>query len=68
MTNRILALGIFLLLTISSYGQNGVLEEYFFESGKIKVVFAVALCIAIGLYVYLFRLDKKIGKLENKSK
>jgi hypothetical protein len=32
--------------------------------GKIYVVLAVALTILIGLFIYLIRLDSKIGKLE----
>ena len=32
--------------------------------GKIYVVLAVALTILIGLFIYLIRLDRKIGKLE----
>jgi len=53
--------------TLPGFSQNGALEEYFFESGKIKVVIAVALVIAIGIFVYLWRLDKKISQLENKK-
>lgn len=34
------------------------------ENGKIYVVIAVALTILAGLILYLFRLDRKISKLE----
>ncbi len=68
MKYRLVIVCLFLLSTFAVNAQDGALEEYFFESGKIKVVIAVALTIAIGLFAYLFRLDKKISDLENKNK
>jgi len=62
----IVTLICFLVITLPCYSQDGALEEYFFQSGKIKVVIAVAIVIAVGLFIYLWRLDKKISKLENK--
>jgi hypothetical protein len=41
-----------------------VLEETFFQSGKINLVIAVILVILIGLFFYLFRLNKKIDQLK----
>jgi CcmD family protein len=37
------------------------------SNGKIYVVVAVVLVIMIGLFAYVWRLDKKITKLENKG-
>ena len=34
------------------------------SNGKIYVVVAVVLTILLGLFIYLFRLDRKITKLE----
>ncbi|HEY0678666.1 MAG TPA: CcmD family protein [Chitinophagaceae bacterium] len=34
------------------------------SSGKIYVVVAVVVTILLGLFIYLFRLDRKISKLE----
>lgn len=34
------------------------------ENGKIFVVVAVLATILVGIFVYLFFLDKKIGKIE----
>lgn len=34
------------------------------SNGKIYVVVAVVLTILLGIFIYLFRLDKKIQKLE----
>lgn len=36
--------------------------------GKIYVVFAVVIIIVIGLFLYLFAVDRKISKFERKSK
>ena len=66
--NKLVILITLLLFALQSQAQDGALEEYFFESGKIKVVIAVAVSIAIGMFAYLFRLDKKIKDLENNSK
>ncbi|MEJ6682060.1 MAG: hypothetical protein QNL21_08200 [Flavobacteriales bacterium] len=66
--NRIVILILLVLFTLRCQAQDGALEEYFFESGKIKVVIAVALSIAAGMFTYLFRLDKKIQDLENNKK
>jgi CcmD family protein len=38
------------------------------ENGKIFVVVAVLATILVGLFVYLFILDKKIGKVEKEIK
>lgn len=35
------------------------------SNGKIYVVVAVCLTILIGLFIYVFLLDRKIGRLEN---
>ncbi len=56
-----------MVFTLPCFSQNGALEEYFFSSGKIKVVIAVAIVIAVGIFIYLWRLDKKISHLENKK-
>ena len=37
------------------------------SSGRIYVVIAVMLTILLGLILYLWRLDRKIGKLEKDS-
>ncbi|WP_306643417.1 CcmD family protein [Sanyastnella coralliicola] len=43
------------------------LEETMFSSGKMPVVMAVAAVILVGIFVYLFVLDRKIGKLEKEA-
>ncbi len=46
-------------------GENSVLEETFFSSGKMPVVLSVVLIILLGLLIYVAMLNKKINKLEN---
>lgn len=37
------------------------------SSGKIWVVVGVVLTLVIGLFIYLFSIDRKVKKLENKN-
>jgi CcmD family protein len=53
-----------MMIVTPLWAQGNGLENTFFESGKIKVVMGVAVIIFIGIAIYLFRLDKKISKLE----
>jgi CcmD family protein len=59
-------LAVAMLLTMPSFANDGM-EEYFFESGKIKVVVVVATIVMVGLFVYIFRLERRLKKLENKK-
>ena len=43
------------------------MDDFFYSSGKIYVVIAVLLIILGGVALYLFRLDRKISKLEKKD-
>lgn len=56
----------FLLFPIMSFA---VSEDasLFYQSGKIYVVVGVMSIIFIGLAVFLFRLDKRISRLEKKN-
>jgi hypothetical protein len=42
------------------------LEEYFYSSGKIKVVAAVAAVVMLGLLYAIWRIDRKVSALEKK--
>lgn len=44
------------------------LEGTFFQSAKFYVVIAVMVIILLGIFIYLFRLDRKISSLERQSK
>lgn len=54
------------LLSILSYGQNGsvAMADEMRSNGKIYVVIAVMITILAGLIFYVYRLDKKISRLE----
>ena len=53
-------------ITDSDYENQGVeMADQFRANGKIYVVVAVILIIMAGMFFYLFRMEKKIKKLEN---
>ncbi len=54
-----------LLLSSPLFAQDG-LEEYFYQSGKIKVVIAVAMIVLTGIFIFLFGLGRKLSKLEKR--
>lgn len=58
-----------LLLTLVSFPMlaSSGMEEYFYESGKIKVVVAVASIVLVGLFIYIFTLERRLKKIENKK-
>jgi CcmD family protein len=43
-------------------------EDFFQSIGKMYVVVAIILIIFLGLSLYLWRLDRKLSQLENKTK
>ena len=47
-----------------AWAQNAEMADAFRAEGKIYVVVAVILIVLLGLFVYLFTLDRKISKLE----
>jgi CcmD family protein len=51
------------------FGQNNdvPMADTMRSNGKIYVVFAVALTILIGIFLYLIRLDRKLNRLEKES-
>ncbi|MFY7708955.1 MAG: CcmD family protein [Flavobacteriales bacterium] len=59
---------IVISLVIISPAKAAGLEEYFFASGKIRVVIAVAAIVLLGLITYVIMLDRKVSKLEKRNK
>lgn len=54
-----------LVLHLTTHAQmEDKLNDVFYSSGKIKVVIAVVAVIMLGLLLYMFRLDRKLSKLE----
>ena len=42
--------------------------DFMNSNGKIYVVMAVVVVIVLGLFIYLFNIDRKISRLEKKEK
>lgn len=65
----ILALAAATLLTNPVFGQEGGVDmaDAMRSSGKIYVVIAVILTILTGLILYVWRLDRKITRLEDET-
>lgn len=61
---KYLFLFIALALAQEAFAQNAEMADAFRAEGKIYVVVAVVLTVLVGLFAYLFMLDRKITKLE----
>ncbi len=62
---RLMLIVGFFLLNFASFAQDKVvMADNMRGNGKIYVVVAVCLTILIGLFIYVFLLDKKITRLE----
>ena len=57
------------LFSVVLFAQNNDIQmaDTMRSNGKIYVVFAVALTILIGIFLYLIRLDRKLTRLEKES-
>jgi len=68
---KIIASITFLLISVSIYAQpaaeSSSLDETVMSSGKMYVVIAVLTIILIGIFIYLFSIDRKLTKLEKKA-
>ena len=59
-----------LLFALNSFSQtvdSDAGKSFMYDNGKIYVVVAVVVVIVLGLFIYLFSLDKKVRKLEKKD-
>ncbi|MCA5003933.1 CcmD family protein [Sphingobacterium bovistauri] len=58
----------YMLISIGLFAQDNTVEmaTLLRSSGKIWVVVGVILTIVIGLFIYLFTIDKRVKKLEDK--
>lgn len=59
---------LFLLMALvavqEAFAQNAEMADAFRAEGKIYVVVGVVLTVLVGLFAYLFMLDRKITRLE----
>lgn len=66
-SNTLLIFIFMLMMNLSAWAQGGM-EEYFYGSGKIKVVIGVAAIVMLGLIVFLWRLDNRVSRMEKEQK
>ena len=68
-SKKIIVVFALLMMSINLVAQEKEVEmaDAMRSSGRIYVVIAVMLTILLGLILYLWRLDRKIGKLEKDS-
>lgn len=57
---------LFICITASAQATAGT-EDVMRSNGKIYVVVAVCLTILIGLFLYVFSIDRKLSKLEKEN-
>lgn len=63
--NKLCILILGLLISISTFAQTKTeMADVMRSNGKIYTVVAVCLTILIGLFAYVFLIDRKISKLE----
>jgi hypothetical protein len=55
-----------MLISQSAFAQDAEMADVMRSNGKIYVVVGIILIVLFGLIGYLFLLDRKITKLENK--
>ena len=61
---KYLVLFFFVAAAQKAFSQNAEMADAFRAEGKIYVVVAVVLTVLLGLFAYLFMLDRKITRLE----
>ena len=62
--NRMLLIGALLLSQSASLFAQAQDADFFRSTGKIYAVVGVLLVTLLGIFIYLFYLDRKISKLE----
>ncbi|HZY83029.1 MAG TPA: CcmD family protein [Cyclobacteriaceae bacterium] len=60
------ALILFLITALTYQQQQPEMADVMRSNGKIYVVVGVILIVLIGLFIYLFLIEKKVKKLEQK--
>jgi len=66
--NKLFILISGLFLSISVNAQNNVeMADVMRSNGKIYTVVAVCLTILIGLFIYVFSIDRKVSRLEKEN-
>lgn len=58
---------LFLLVSLTSFGQDGQRADLLRSDGKIYVVVGVILIIFLGIVVNMIRLERKLNRIEKNS-
>jgi hypothetical protein len=67
--SRLVSSAACLLAATATFAQqNSLFEETMFRSGKINVVVAVVTVILAGLGTWLFLLDRRVKRMEDRTK
>ena len=61
---RLIFMACCLFLSCAAFAQEVEMADNMRSNGKIYVVVAVCLTILIGLFIYVFMIDKKISRFE----
>lgn len=66
---KIITLSLLMVLSLSSYaqGEKTTMADTMRGNGRIYVVVAVVVTILLGLILYVWRLDRKISRLEKEK-
>ena len=64
---RLLSVVLCLFLSCAAFAQDVEMADSMRSNGKIYVVVAVCLTILIGLFIYVFIVDKKVSRLEKNN-
>ncbi len=66
--NKLIITIIFLFISLLAFTQEIEMANLMRSNGKIYVVVAVVLILFLGLFFYLFKIDKKVSELEKEIK
>ncbi len=63
---KYLCLLVLLMISMGANAQDAEMADVMRSNGKIYVIVGIILIVLIGLIAYLFLLDRKVTRLENK--
>jgi hypothetical protein len=64
---RFLCMGAFIMVSGAAFAQEVEMADTMRSNGKIYVVVAVCLTILIGLFIYVYMIDRKISRFEKNN-
>jgi len=64
--SKYILISLFVIMGFPAFSQQPEMADTMRSEGKIYVVVAIILIVLVGLIAYLFMLDRKISKIEEK--